>query len=493
MVVAPRPLAPTETDVFNAIAAAVGKLSQGSSSSSQRVSQIVSLSLPLPPVDLLAVFSDLQTDGHEFYCEQSAASEGLVASGCLAQWTGSGSDRFERAQQVAQTWFDHIYEIGADDFRILPTSEVSPLAPPAVRVLCRFTFEHSCRKIPQGLQVPAASLIIPRWQVTRRAEACQFTANLHLSSLNSKSIKAACSAIWQRYLRLQQSALPALGQWLRPSPPPTVPISSKRRRQFLDGVAAVLQGIERRQLTKAVLASALDLDICAPFPTVTALRLLRHSHSGCHVFAVRCGSRTFLGASPERLFHLRRQRLSTDAIAGSAPRGATVAIDQQLSAVLQRSSKELHEHRIVADFIVGRLRQLGLQPSWSSQPQLLTLANIQHLHTPITAQVPANIHPLQIVAKLHPTPAVAGFPQRAACEMIAQHEAFERSLYAGPIGWIDRQKNSTFVVAIRSALVGDERIRLYAGAGVVKGSVPEKEWQEVNMKLQAIAAVLSMP
>ncbi|MEO0410184.1 MAG: chorismate-binding protein, partial [Cyanobacteria bacterium P01_A01_bin.135] len=120
------------------------------------------------------------------------------------------------------------------------------------------------------------------------------------------------------------------------------------------------------------------------------------------------------------------------------------------------------------------------------------LANIQHLHTPITAALPPQVHPLQIVAALHPTPAMAGLPQKAACEAIARHEPFERGLYAAPLGWISQGGDSEFIVGIRSALVGDGHIRLYAGAGIVQGSQPKREWAEVMMKLQAIAAVLAL-
>ena len=126
----------------------------------------------------------------------------------------------------------------------------------------------------------------------------------------------------------------------------------------------------------------------------------------------------------------------------------------------------------------------------SSPLQLLQLSNIQHLWTPIRAKLPGNIHPLSIVAQLHPTPAVAGVPTRVACKQIRHYETFDRSLYAAPIGWVDYQGNGEFIVGIRSALISSNSARLYAGAGIVAGSDPEKELAEVQLKLQAMLKAL---
>ena len=104
--------------------------------------------------------------------------------------------------------------------------------------------------------------------------------------------------------------------------------------------------------------------------------------------------------------------------------------------------------------------------------------------------VPANIHPLKIVAQLHPTPAVAGAARDVACAEIRRYENFERGLYAAPLGWIDSQGNCEFIVGIRSALIDGDRARLYAGAGIVAGSDPDKEFAEVQLKRQALLKAL---
>lgn len=160
-----------------------------------------------------------------------------------------------------------------------------------------------------------------------------------------------------------------------------------------------------------------------------------------------------------------------------------------LANTLLSSHKEIHEHQVVADFITDRLLHLGLKPQ-SFPLRLLQLSNIQHLHTPIRATVPNSIHLLDIVAELHPTPAVAGLPREIACEAIQHWEPFERSLYAAPIGWVNHKGDGEFIVGIRSALIDGCQARLFAGAGIVAGSDPEKELSEVQLKLQALLAAL---
>ncbi|MBC1224506.1 isochorismate synthase MenF, partial [Nostoc sp. UCD120] len=186
---------------------------------------------------------------------------------------------------------------------------------------------------------------------------------------------------------------------------------------------------------------------------------------------------------------INNQQLITDALAGSAPRGKTPAEDAANANRLLNSEKEKHEHSLVLDFITQRLRQLGLSPQILA-PRLRQLSNIQHLWTPISAVVPENIHPFRIVGQLHPTPAVAGASQDVACAEIRRYESFERGLYAAPLGWIDSEGNCEFIVGIRSALIDGDRARLYAGAGIVAGSDPDKEFAEVQLKLQALLKAL---
>jgi menaquinone-specific isochorismate synthase len=218
---------------------------------------------------------------------------------------------------------------------------------------------------------------------------------------------------------------------------------------------------------------------------------LRQRHADCHIFSTANGNgQVFLGASPERLLRIRDRTLYTEAIAGSAPRGTTAAEDEQLGQTLSSSLKELHEHQLVVNFISQQLTQLGLEPQRSPFPRLLKLLNIQHLHTPIHANLTPELNALEVLALLHPTPAVAGVPQAPACALIQQQESFQRSLYAAPLGWINHRGDSEFIVGIRSALLDGSVSRLYAGAGIVRGSHPDQEMSEIELKLQTLLTAL---
>ena len=217
---------------------------------------------------------------------------------------------------------------------------------------------------------------------------------------------------------------------------------------------------------------------------------MRSRHPDCYIFSTSNGAgKNFIGASPERLVSIQNQQLVTDALAGSAPRGQNTTEDVKLANLLLKSRKEKREHQAVSEFLLQRLQEMGLKP-YQLPLQLLQFSNIQHLWTPIYAHLPADIHPLEIVAQLHPTPAVAGVPSAIACDKIRQYEQFDRSLYAAPLGWIDNRGNCEFIVGIRSALIEGNRARLYAGAGIVSGSNPDKEFVEIQLKLQSLLKAL---
>ena len=217
---------------------------------------------------------------------------------------------------------------------------------------------------------------------------------------------------------------------------------------------------------------------------------MKQNHPDCYIFAVGNEAKEFfIGASPERLLAVHQNQLVSDALAGSAPRGKQVKEDQIFGNQLLNGEKEKREHQVVSDFIFNQLKKMNLNPQKSAL-KLLKLSNIQHLWTPIYAQLNSNIHPLEIIAQLHPTPAVAGEPMEIACQEIEKTENFERSLYASPIGWINYQGDCEFIVGIRSALIKHNQATLYAGAGIVLGSQPEQELKEIKLKFNALLQAL---
>jgi menaquinone-specific isochorismate synthase len=195
---------------------------------------------------------------------------------------------------------------------------------------------------------------------------------------------------------------------------------------------------------------------------------------------------TLVAATPERLVRVEGTRVSCDALAGSIARGP----DDQ--ATLLASAKDRNEHALVVDAIVSTLRGFGADVAAASEPGIRALRQIVHLHTPITATLPARRHVLEVAAALHPTPAIGGTPRTVATRWIAEREA-ARGWYASPVGWFDLAGDGELVVAIRSGVVEGERASLYAGSGIVAGSDPDRELVETDVKLRTMLGALGVP
>jgi menaquinone-specific isochorismate synthase len=218
---------------------------------------------------------------------------------------------------------------------------------------------------------------------------------------------------------------------------------------------------------------------------------LRQRFPDCYSFSFTQGrGPSFIGASPERLVRVSKGILETEALAGSIRRGATASEDAALASALLRSEKDLREHREVLDDIVARLSPLGITPEFPPQPHVRRLANVQHLDTPVHAALPDSVHLLDVLAAMHPTPAVGGSPREPALARIRELEGFPRGLYAGALGWLNARGGGEFFVGIRSALVEGSQARVYAGAGIVAGSTPEKEFAETELKFKAMLDAL---
>jgi menaquinone-specific isochorismate synthase len=220
---------------------------------------------------------------------------------------------------------------------------------------------------------------------------------------------------------------------------------------------------------------------------------LRQRFPDCYAFSIANGKgQSFIGATPERLARVSRGVLETEALAGSAPRGATATEDAVHGGALLRSEKDRREQKLVLDSICRRLGPLGLTLEFPNEPMLRKLANVQHLQTPVTATLPDSVRLLDVVARLHPTPAVGGSPRDAAVARLRELEGFPRGLYAGALGWLNARGGGEFFVGLRSALVNGSTAQLFAGAGIVAGSSPEKELAETELKFRAIQEALTL-
>lgn len=303
---------------------------------------------------------------------------------------------------------------------------------------------------------------------------------------------AAEAALDQRLASFE--AEPLLSAAPDPVRPASAAIGCDRDDDYQALVADAVAGIRRGDLQKVVLARTVT--VAHGLDTVAVLDRLRRRNPACAVFAVTSGESTFLGATPEELVTLDGSRLSTVALAGTAPRSDDPTVDDRLAAGLLTSDKNRAEHRFVVDGIIDALSGLGLVDPAPADPGLMRLSRVQHLRTPITARVQrrrtgmSDMDVLRAAGVLHPTAAVGGTPTGAALQFIAGREGFDRGWYASPVGWCDLDGNGEMGVALRCALTGPNATCLFAGAGIVGDSDPADELAETAMKLRALLDVI---
>jgi isochorismate synthase len=255
---------------------------------------------------------------------------------------------------------------------------------------------------------------------------------------------------------------------------------------YAAAVGASLERIRAGELRKVVLARTIHVDAGRRLDPRLLAHRLRAVDPDAYTFAAPTDDGVIVGASPELLVSRRGLEVQSNPLAGSAPRSGDPEEDRANADALFASAKDREEHAIVVDSVAATLRPFCLELTWDAQPVLRETPNVWHLSTRFRGVLrePAP-SALDLVAELHPTPAVAGTPTDTALEVIAQLEPFERGRYAGPVGWVDANGDGEWAIALRCAeLVGDRAV-LFAGAGIVAGSDPERELDETERKFRA--------
>ncbi len=267
--------------------------------------------------------------------------------------------------------------------------------------------------------------------------------------------------------------------------------SARPPREFEAAVAAATAEIEAGEMSKVVLAREVVVTAAAAHDPGALFGAMREQFPACFCFCCGTAEAAFIGASPELLVRRSGASVSTVALAGSTRRSSDPAVDDHLGEQLLRSDKDRREQRIVAERIVRALRPHAVWVEAAPEPEIVKVANIQHLATPVIAQLAEPRSAIELAGMLHPTPAVGGEPWPKAAGAIAELEGLDRGWYAGPIGWMDATEDGEFCVALRSALLRDREAHLFAGVGVVAGSDPAAELAETEVKLQALLPFLA--
>jgi isochorismate synthase len=265
---------------------------------------------------------------------------------------------------------------------------------------------------------------------------------------------------------------------LRPVPPPA---------GYAYAVASALDRIHAGELRKVVLARTMEVRAGREIDPRRLVLRLRAVDPDCFAFAVpSVEGGTLVGASPELLVSRRDAEVRANPLAGSAPRSGDPDEDRANAQALGSSAKDRQEHAIVVEHVFMVLHPLCSELRHDREPQLLATANVWHLSTRFSGRLkrPAPSS-LELAAALHPTPAVCGTPTGVARKLIAELEPFDRGCYAGPVGWVDANGDGDWAIALRCAELVGERATLYAGAGIVADSDPDRELDETERKFRA--------
>ncbi|MCX5770183.1 MAG: isochorismate synthase [Candidatus Hydrogenedentes bacterium] len=328
----------------------------------------------------------------------------------------------------------------------------------------------------------AYRFVLPRFELTIKGRRAVFACNARR--------KDPCDAETNEIdCQFDQLAPPA------PRPPalPTLIVRDDLppRELWERLVDKALQAINRREFEKVVLARQVKLRYAAPPNVSTLLDLLAQHAKNAYLFVFQPAEGiAFLGATPERLYKNLGGYIKSEALAGTRPRGESVTADVNLGQDLMHNAKELREHAFVADRVRNVLGKICSDLRTDHALSLIRLHRCQHLVRRFEGILANGYVDADALAALHPTPAVGGHPDAPALEWLRQNEPFHRGWYAGPVGWVGHD-SSEFAIAIRSGLVCHDTLTLYAGAGIVAGSVPSTEWEETESKLAAFLDVLT--
>jgi menaquinone-specific isochorismate synthase len=424
-----------------------------------------------------AVFASRLASDRWFCWEQPDRGFALAGLGVAHEAASRGGDRFaDIAEECLRTGRDVVL----DQPRGLPAG-AGPVW------LGGFAFDADGGSSSTWSSLPPGSLVLPELSLCRSGGSTFLTLNAVVQPGGDAEDYSAASSARLMGLRSHEP-LPMLD----PHPTSHTGIRSARPPgDFEAAVSAATDRIGAGEMSKVVLAREVIVSAGAAHDPAALFGAMREQFPSCFCFCCGTPEAAFIGASPELLLRRSGASVSTVALAGSTRRSSDPAVDDHLGEQLLRSDKDRREQRIVAERIVRALRPHAVWVEAAAEPEIVKVANIQHLATPVIAQLADPRSAIELAGTLHPTPAVGGEPWPAAARAIAALEGMDRGWYAGPVGWMDATEDGEFCVALRSALLRDREAHLFAGVGVVAGSDPAAELAETEVKLGALLPLLA--
>lgn len=429
---------------------------------------IVMVTVPAPladPADLLA------EDSGEGFVYLPPEGRQLAGLGRAAVLAARGEDRFAGLIRQAA---------------LAPRARLLSLAPGTHRPLYFGGLAFAPGGADEGpwAAFGDASFVLPRWLYSRQGGR----ASLGLAVAGRELEKAGQRESWLDQMACHWERL-ARGQVRPPAEPSELALGaagSSEMGEVARRIERAIGEIAAGRFEKVVMALRLAAEGKAQLEPLGAFRRLRALAAGGRqtAFLIRRGGAAFFGATPELLVSVSGTRLQSEALAGTCRR-------EESMADLTTRSKNEHEHQIVAQAIVEALapwcRRLEVAPT-----ALRPLRGLSHWATGIAGELDEPRHLLEVAERLHPTPAVGGWPRQAALDFLAGNEMEPRGWYAGPVGYFDDRGNGELRVALRSAITEGRRATLFAGAGIVAGSQAPGELAEMQAKAQPMLSALGI-
>ena len=454
--------------------------------------RLVSLFAPAPGFSA-AAFVRAAAGGERFYWAEPGDGLVLAGAGVAAHLVAAPvlpdeaadrrpAQRFDEIEAQARALFDGALLCPAAG--TIASADAAQLARP--RLFGGFAFQDDFVPDNTWADFSPAEFILPHYQFVQRDGAAYLIINTLVGPDEDlgDALRGLGEALAVRLAAALDAPAAPLGRaTLR------YPLSRAAWGEMIDRATAAIAG---GALAKVVLARVCEVRSDAPIDAAAPLATLdaHYGDSYRFLFEPRPGH-AFLGATPELLVSVNGCAVSTMALAGSAPRGQTNDEDQALAAALLASVKDRHEHQLVVAAVRAHLAEAADELTAPAAPVVLRLRNIQHLLTPIAGRLrPPTESALRLARRLHPTPAMGGVPPERALAFLRDAEPVPRGWYAAPIGWIDGALDGVFAVGIRSAVTQHDRAWLYAGAGIVAGSSPEREWAETALKFRPMLGAL---
>jgi len=420
-------------------------------------------------------------DLFQYYWEQPTNEFAIAAGGTVEEISGSGSQRFNEVS-------NHIHSIRES------TAEYSSVPHPhsGTMFLGGFSFAD---ELSGDLweDFKPASFTIPKWTLIKDGKFNLATLAVKCSSFDTpESLHNYLIDTFEGIRNTCRVETRPNGQHKTSATSDNIPLPKNSNNEYQQWTSAVERAttlIGENNFEKIVLARKVSVSNSNPVAT-EVINKLRNQYTNCYSFLIHNKGKTFLGSSPERLGSFRNQLLLTEALAGSIQRGQTATEDTVLEQNLSESSKNQDEHNFVIKDIEQRLQPFTTEVHRSDHPEVKKLLNVQHLYTPIRAQLNQAAEVLEVIGELHPTPAVGGYPWEQAAPYLKELEHFDRGWYASPIGWMNSKGMGEFAVGIRSGLLTKHKAHFFAGCGIVADSDPATEWEETNLKLKPMLSAL---